>query len=91
MIRVENDVPCILHFRKMAIKKIMQLIFILALNECGSQTIIHPLKRARELADFLNETPFGTPLEPGQYHVPMNYKDGTIGEVKFVDCGWMGK
>jgi hypothetical protein len=54
MMRVENDVPCILHFHKRVMEKIMQLVFILALNECGSQTIIQRLKRARELADVLN-------------------------------------
>jgi hypothetical protein len=90
MTRGENTVPCILHFHKRAMEKVMQLIFILALNECGNQTTIQRLKMARELADVLNVTAFGTPLEPGQYHVPMNDKDGTIGEVKFVD-GWAKK
>jgi hypothetical protein len=84
MMRVENDAPCILHFHERVMEKVMQLIFILALNECGKHIIIQRLKRARELADVLNVTAFGTPLEPGQYHVPMNDKDSTLGEVKFV-------
>jgi hypothetical protein len=63
----------------------MQLIFILALNEYEAQTINHHLRRAGQLKVVLNETAFGTPEEPGQYHVPMNDKDGTLGEIKYVD------
>jgi hypothetical protein len=63
----------------------------LALNECcGNQTIIKRLKRAKDLANVLNVTALGTTLEPGKYHVPMNDKDGTLGEVEFVD-GWAKK
>jgi hypothetical protein len=62
----------------------MQLIFILALNECEAHTINQRL-RARHLVVVLNEIAFGTPEEPGQYHVPINEKDGTLGEIKFVD------
>jgi hypothetical protein len=56
--RVEHTVPCILHFHKRVMEKNMQLVFILALNEHGNHTIIHRLKRARELADVLNVTTF---------------------------------
>jgi hypothetical protein len=42
------------------------------------------------LAVVLDETVCGTPQEPGQYNVPMNYKDGTLVEIKFVD-GWTKK
>jgi hypothetical protein len=48
MMRVENVVPCILYSHKRVMEKIMQLIFILALNECGSHIIIRRLKRTRE-------------------------------------------
>jgi hypothetical protein len=86
MMRVENAVPCVLHFHKSVVEKCMQLIFILALNESEAQTINQRLRRA----GLLNETAFRTPEEPGQYHVPMNDKDGTLGEIKFVD-GWAKK
>jgi hypothetical protein len=90
MMRVENAVSCVLHFHKRVMEKCMQLIFILALNEYEAQTINQRLRRARQLPVILNETAFGTPEEPGQYHVPMNDKDGTLGEIKFVD-GWAKK
>jgi hypothetical protein len=56
MVRVEMCVPCILHFHKRVMEKAMQLIFILALNECGNHTIIQRLKMARDLADVTNVT-----------------------------------
>jgi hypothetical protein len=79
MMHVENEVLCVLHFHKRVMERCMQLIFILALNEFEAHTINQCLRRARQLAVVLNETAFGTPEEPGQYHVPMNDKGGTRG------------
>jgi hypothetical protein len=87
MMRVENAVPCVLYFHKRVMEKCMQLILILALNECEAQTINQRLRRARRLVVVLNETAFGSPEGPCQYHVPMNDKDGTLGDIKFVG-GW---
>jgi uncharacterized membrane protein len=47
MMRVENAVPSILNFHKRVMENIMQLIFILTLNECDNKTIIQRLKRTR--------------------------------------------
>jgi hypothetical protein len=43
-IRVENAVPCILYFDKRVMEKVIKLIIILALNECGNHIIIQRLK-----------------------------------------------
>jgi hypothetical protein len=87
---VENAVLCVLHFHKTVMEKCMQLLFILALNEFEAHTINHRLWRKRHLTVVPNENAFRTPEEPGWYHVPMNDKNGTFGEIKCVD-GWAKK
>jgi hypothetical protein len=49
MMRVENAVPCVLHFHKSVTEKCMQLIFVLALNECEAHTINQRLRRTGHL------------------------------------------
>jgi hypothetical protein len=57
----QKNSPMCVAFSKRAMEKCMQLIFILALNDCEAQRINHRLRTARHLAALLNETVFEAP------------------------------
>jgi hypothetical protein len=84
MIINENTVPCVLHLHKRVVEKILSLIFIRSLGEQKKKKAVR-LVHSQNKSKWLNTKAFGTVDDPGTYNVPMEYKTGELGEVKFND------
>jgi hypothetical protein len=84
MVKIDNDVPCILHLRKRLMEKILSLIMLKSLVEQEKNKPAR-LRHAEKMSKILNENAFGCANDPGTYSVPMDENTGELREAKFND------
>jgi hypothetical protein len=70
IMRIEHDVPCMLHLHTCLTEKILSFIMVKSLGEKEKNKSVR-LRHGEKMSKILNENAFGCNNAPGNYSVPM--------------------
>jgi hypothetical protein len=84
-VKVDNQIPCILHVHKRVLDKLMTMIFCVSLDEVSTTNKAARKRQCKNIAQYINTLAYGNDDDPENYKVPYDTKTGKIAEVKFDD------
>jgi hypothetical protein len=74
-IKIENQVPCVLHLHKCVIENVLTLLFTRSLDELASGKKTKRIKHTKRLQSYVNTIAFGSDTKPGHWKCPIKNGD----------------